>query len=151
LAERKTKAPASTRPTTRAQFVVYFRALADLMGLRDWTVCVGDDPPDNPHHMANADCAICRKFVTFSLSEKFLSGTEDEQRATACHELIHAHLAPMHNYLYKTLTDNEWEAYQIAMEYAVDGIAQSWASHLPPPSRVVPVPVPDPGPGPGPA
>lgn len=127
-----------SRPTTRAGFALYVRAMADLMGLRDWTVCVGDDPPAKKHLMAEADCTYGRKYVAIELSDLFLDRPEAEQRATICHELVHAHLAAMHHYLHRTLGDGKWEAYLLTMEYAVDGIAESWAPRLPLPSQVAP-------------
>jgi hypothetical protein len=115
----------------RKRFGPYLRQLADLMGLRDWTVFIHEDPPDDPSLAAEADCRFGLKRINVAVSEKFLKFDPEEQRQTLCHELIHAHLAPMHHYLHRVLKDEQWEGYRIPMEYGVDGMAQEWALHLP--------------------
>jgi hypothetical protein len=115
----------------------YLRHLADEMGLRDWTVFVHSDSPDDNRHMAEADCVYGQKRINVSVADKFFGGDEEDHRKTLVHELIHAHLAPMHHYLHRVLEDSEFEAYQLTMEYAVDGMAEEWAKHLPLPSQIL--------------
>jgi hypothetical protein len=126
----------------RRRVCAYVRCLADEMGLRDWTVHVLDDPPDDRRKVAEADCVYGRKRINISLSDQFFrldsEKGPDGQRQTLVHELIHAHLAPMHLLLHRILPDAQWEAYQLPMEYAVDGMAEGWARHLPLPSAVEP-------------
>jgi hypothetical protein len=115
----------------RKQFGSYVRELADLMGLRDWTVHVSPDLPDNPKHGAEADCTFGRKIVSVAFSDAFFRTSRDSQRATVCHELVHAHIAQLHHLLHRILPDPQWEPYYVAMEYAVDAMAESWSVHLP--------------------
>jgi hypothetical protein len=117
--------------TDRRRLAPYLRALADRMGLRDWTVCLLDAPPDDPNHGAENDCRYGRKRVNVCVNEAFLGQPPEAQRETIVHELVHAHMAPMHLYLHRVLDDHEFEAYRLAMEYAVDGIAEALALHMP--------------------
>ena len=128
---------AEDRPTpTRKGFGPYARCLADRMELRDWTVCVSDAPPANPNHEASAEAAYGQKFVTIALSERYLHLPEAEQRATMCHKLIHAHWGPVDHLIRRLLPEREYEAYQLSMEYAVEGLAQAIAPSMPLPSEV---------------
>jgi hypothetical protein len=121
----------------RRAFTPYVRALADLMELRDWTVSVDDSAPDDGM-MASVHCAYGRKNLTISLSDGFLDEPEGRQRQTVAHELVHAHLQPMHQMLHGELQSSAFAAYKLPMEYAVDAIAEGWARHLPLPSQVRP-------------
>lgn len=117
-------------------FGPYLRCLADKMGLRDWTVGIDDDPPDD-NHRAEASCAYGRKHIWIQVSESFLDCKEEDQRQTLVHELLHCHFAAMHHVLCRSLGQADvFEAYKLAMEYGVDGIAEEWAKHLPLPSEV---------------
>ncbi len=126
----------------KAAFEPYLRCLADKMGLRDWSVGIAEGVPDNANHTAEAQCRYGRKVLWVFLSEDFLGNSERTQRATLCHELIHAHMAPMHQLLIRELGDGgPFEAYRMLMEYAVDGMAEEWARSLPLPSEVKPAEV----------
>lgn len=129
---------AAWRPRTRGEFGPYVRCVADKLELRDWTTCVSSDPPSNPNWIASASCPYGLKTVTISLSERFLSESETEQRATICHELIHAHWWPVDHLLRGFLTEGQFDAYRLGMEYAVEALAQTVAPRMPLPSEVRP-------------
>lgn len=121
----------------KTKFGPYLRCLADMMGLRDWTVTVTNEAFDDVN--AKADQPSGRKIHWVSLGEPFLDSPPEEQRQTLVHELIHAHLAPMHHFLCRELGDGAaMEAYRLWMEYAVDGMADEWAKLLPLPAQVRP-------------
>ena len=120
-------------------FAHYFRALADLMGARDWTVGVVDDPPDS-NHVAEVDCRYGRKLAWFALSETFLDATPEAQRQTACHEVMHLHFEPMRRMLMGLLEDNIWEAVNLPFEYGIDASAEMIAPFMPLPDDVLVIP-----------
>ena len=116
-------------------FSGYIRRIADEMGLRDWRICIVDDPPD-PDNLAECDARYGRKVVNLYFSETFLDYEPDRQRQNIVHELLHAHTAHLHHFLCKELNSTAFTAYNLALEYAVDGIAEEWARHLPLPEEV---------------
>jgi hypothetical protein len=122
----------------RKRFSPYVRCLADKMGLRDWTTCICDNAPSDSECVAENECIYGQKWINIYLGESFFRKSEPYQRQTICHELIHAHIAPMSQFLRSVLDRSEAEAYRVTMEYAVDGMATEWADHLPLPSQVKP-------------
>jgi hypothetical protein len=120
----------------RRAFGPYLRCLADLMGLRDWTVTIDARPTDDRENNAEAATIRGRKQLRVALSEDFLGMPPEEQRATVVHELIHAHGAPMDHMLCGVLDDDARRSYKLLMEYMVDGIADEWAKSLPLPGDV---------------
>jgi hypothetical protein len=125
-----------TDPRKR-RFSTYFRALADLMSLRDWTVGVEDAPPD-PDHLAEVDCRYGRRIAWFRLSEAYLDSAPERQRQTAAHELMHLHFEPMRRLLLGLLDDTIWKAVDLPFEYGIDAAAEAIAAHLPLPDQVQP-------------
>jgi hypothetical protein len=110
----------------------YVRELANAMGLRDWTISISVAPPSDENHIAANWATYGRKLQTLYLSERFLDSSAEEQRATLVHELVHAQFAHLHSLALRLLTsDGAKEAWTLAMEYTVDGIAEEWAKTLP--------------------
>lgn len=102
------------------------------MGLRDWTVGIAEGATDDVNHEAEAACTTGQKIIWVYLSEHFLERTPDRQRQTLVHELLHAHTAPMHQFLCRLEIDKGvFAGYDLLMEYMVDGIAEEWAKSLP--------------------
>lgn len=125
----------------RGELGKYVRELADVMGLRDWTITMRDEP-------CSEDCAADiqvtygRKFASIRFDPDWASEKPETLRATCIHELLHCHLKP-----------TEWAlnnaqsalgmlafgvlsgAYEDALEVAIDGIANEWANTLPLPIR----------------
>lgn len=114
----------------KSRFKHYLRDLADLMGLRDWTVSVHRDPPDD-EHQASCHAVYGRKMAQIQLSENFLESVPDRQRQTLVHELMHAHFGPLNHLMRSELTDPGYRAFMLSLEYAIDGIAEEWAKRLP--------------------
>lgn len=111
--------------------------MADRMKLADWTFRLLNQPAAEGS-FADISCAEKRKAAVVRVCPQFHEIDPDEQRHTICHELIHAHLHPIHS----AVTDLEGilghEAYRVfydrfieALEYAVDGIADAFAPTLP--------------------
>jgi hypothetical protein len=127
----------------RRAYGPYFRALADLMGLRDWTFELKDGPSDEPDHAAAIQCVYGRRLGHIFLADAFLDADPAERRATAVHELLHAHFAGMHNLLHNerregAVSDTLFRAYDLAMESGIDAVAEALAPHLPLPDEVKP-------------
>ena len=125
----------------RKELEHYIRELADLMGLRDWTLTMRDDP-------ASEDCAADiqvtygRKFAAIRFDPAWASESPETLRATCIHELLHCHLKPTEwalNNAQSALGMVAFSvlsgAYEDALEVAIDGIANEWAKTLPLPLR----------------
>ena len=121
----------------RQAFAPYFRQLANLMGLWAWAIAIDDDPEEEAN--ARAHLTRGRYRVLISLSEGFLRSSPEDQRQTACHELIHAHMAAMHFVVTDAVSTDAEQAYVLAMEYAVDAMATEWAKTMPLPYDGEPV------------
>lgn len=124
------------RDPRKVPFEKYLRETADILGLRDWTVGIDHGPLSVPDRLAEADTRRGRKILWVTLSEAFLDSAPDRQRQTIVHELLHAH----HSHLQFLISDNLNESaagvFTLALEYAIDGIAEEWAKLLPlPPTQ----------------
>jgi hypothetical protein len=115
---------------TRKEFEPYFRDLADRMGLRDWLIFISPERPRDATDVANVLCWEGRKRATIRLSEDFLGDTPEDQRHTACHELIHCHFAAATHIAEQGL-GNVQSAFMLNMEFGVDGMADAIAPHMP--------------------
>jgi hypothetical protein len=119
-----------TDPRKQA-FAGYLRELAGRMGLKDWHVTISDDPPDD----RSARCSVWMRYggkqAKTYLSEEFLRGTPEEQRADLAHELLHLHFAAADGVIEDWLAADAYKAYQRLWEYGIDGVAEAWAPLLP--------------------
>jgi hypothetical protein len=138
----------------KAELNQYVRHLADLCGLRDWTVRVDIErgvSVDN-HRTASQDQGAAgagsrvlhgRQYVILSLDERWLEWDADHLRQTITHELVHAHTAKVLYAFYNVqniigngaLFDVLDSAFDDAHEAAVDAIAVAWAETLPLPVK----------------
>lgn len=119
----------------------YVQLLKDLIGLRDWSIEVGEEPADR----YDGD-----NFATFSGIEGTKAGriklccSFDElqpstQRYIVTHELVHAHFNLMEHAVGKIMgkymvvreVEAAREVFYLGLEYGVDAVARSWAEHLP--------------------
>ena len=123
----------------------YLRELADLAGLRDWTIIVDDAPPENPQHAACVDVRYGRKVAVVSFGPDWATMDPATFRTTCLHELLHCHINhvrwPLNNIVQivgKAVYDPLYEAVTDYIEYAVDGIAEAWAPSLPLPIMAKP-------------
>lgn len=122
----------------------YVREIADLCGLRDWTVRVDVATADDNHA---GECAVTygRKFGTVRLAEDWASEEPDTVRQTVVHELLHMHTEPIFwavnnaQDVLGTATFTVLEGgVRDALEVAIDGIATAWAETLPLPVKAEP-------------
>lgn len=121
---------------------VYVRELADLMGLRDWTIQVEVGGDDLVGYAGRCNVPYGQKFATIRLAPSWAKETWSELRNTCVHELIHCHMMPIRwsinnvqNHLSPSMFDMFTGSYTDFEELAVDGIATAWAETLPLPIK----------------
>ncbi len=122
----------------RPKFAPYLRVLADLLALRDWTFVVSDDQPANHNAMASTVIWYGRRRATIRLSEEFLKESEENQRHTSAHELIHCHLDTLERLATREAESGDLiRPIRLALELAVDGLADAIAPFLPLPGAIL--------------
>ena len=129
------------RDPRRQRFAPYIRDLADRMELRDWRLAVSDYGPSNPAHNASITIANGKKYALIELSDNFLDTAPPEQRKSCVHELVHCHVEAAWEVAAGELPPAVRGAFARLMEYAVDGLADAQAPHMPlPPAEGPPPP-----------
>ncbi len=122
----------------RQDFYPYFRDIADRLALKDWTVIVSEEPPSSGDAVASAYLWYGRRRVRIHLSEDFLKASESDQRQTSVHELVHCHLDTLERLATREAeTGDLIRPIRLALEYAVDGLADAIAPLMPLPSAVL--------------
>jgi hypothetical protein len=117
----------------------YVRLIADRIGLRDWSLEVRPEPPNEVSALATCEPVFGRKLAVLRVCDRFRSLTAAEQREIVVHELLHCHLAAAADAvrldLPHVVPDHTfqvfWSSYERAVEYAVDGLTAAVAPHLP--------------------
>jgi len=75
----------------------YVRDCADRLGLRDWTLVIRHDPPDEEDALADTLATEGRRRAVIRFCENFRELDVEEQRNTVVHELLHCHLYLIEN------------------------------------------------------
>lgn len=121
----------------KQKFAPYIRRLADMIALKDWAIYVLDEPPEDTG--ANADVTIIggRKLANIRLSEFFLDGTPESQRATLVHELVHCHLDTPAMLACDVMPKDAEAGFIRTFEIGVDGLTDGFAHLLPLPEPTV--------------
>lgn len=114
---------------TRKEFEPYVRLLADRLGLKDWSFEVEDYEPNNCEAIAAIHIVTGRKFAVIRFRADLLKETPQQQRHTVIHELIHAHFALVNGFVCGG--GQPGESLSLALEYAVDGLADAVAPLMP--------------------
>lgn len=116
----------------------YIRWVANEMELRDWTIeLLRETCEDGAYAVVYP--TFGRKIAEIKLTENFRELAPETQRHTIVHELVHCHLEPAANMVYKDLEDYLgkqtdqifWNGFKRQIEYGVDAIAAAIAKHLP--------------------
>jgi hypothetical protein len=127
-----------TAAERRQAWAPYFRALADLMGLRDWTVQVASGPPEAAEARASVQPLYGRRIANVWLSDEFLDDADPaDQRQTACHELVHCLFADCAQIAEEELEPAAWRAWRRQFEHGIDAVASAFAEALPLPAKVL--------------
>lgn len=115
----------------RLAFEPYLRQLADAMRLRDWTVEIEPEEPEDPNEQAHVVCIYGRKCARVRLSDGFLTDAPEEQRQGLVHELIHCHFDMANQTALEAMPEPVQDVYRRLVEYGVDGLADAIAPLLP--------------------
>jgi len=126
----------------RDELGTYIRHMADLLGLRDWTINLLADPPDNARYAADVDVIYGRRCAEIRVAADWMHRTPESLRTTIAHELLHCHLNPSRNVLDnmqhaigQMLYTTAYNALTDYIEYATDAISTAWAEFLPLPVK----------------
>lgn len=122
----------------------YIRSLADLMGLRDWEIWLGDNPPDGhpavAWHVYGGSCEVVhrRHAACIRVHDGWVDWPDEQIRYVMVHELLHCHFAPIqehHLHAEAHFSKSEWvifdNTFDDAMEHHIDALATAWAQMLP--------------------
>lgn len=104
-------------------WLLYFRKLADLYGLKDWTLEISSGGTDDPDAIASMYCPPGRKHGWLRLSQAFLDESPTNQRMIALHELTHCHTAMWYQHSRMYIKEEMRDTHRVLMEYGVDSIA----------------------------
>lgn len=119
-----------------AKYVIY---VAAHIGLRDWTINILREPPDDDGHAATVSCVYGRKIANVRFSVDWMTQTPEEQRHVVIHELLHVHTDGALTLVEETLPTllgmpafkAFQEAYRRENEHAVDAIASVIEEFIP--------------------
>lgn len=114
----------------RTSLVRYIRLIADMMGLRDWTFELDNDPTD-ANDLAHIEPIFGQRRAIIAVSAGFAGCPPEFQRKAIVHELTHAHQAArthlVHRALPSLLGEAGWSAFESAYrledELATDSLA----------------------------
>lgn len=122
----------------------YVREMADLCGLRDWTITLSDEPIEGvPHSVGSEFGGECNviygsKYAVIKLADSWPRWEPEKLRTTVVHELTHCHTIPMEwalngaqDHLAPAMFSLLFGAHRDFHELAVDGISTAWAERLP--------------------
>jgi len=126
------------KPKERKALGKYIRWVADEMELRDWHIDLMRESAEKGT-LAQVHPTFGRKHVEVRFCARFRALPPEEQRNTVVHELVHLHTAAMQSQVEKDLeqhlaqgTDRVFfDSFQRNLEYAVDGLANALAKHMP--------------------
>lgn len=127
----------------RRYTVNYLAKLQSLIRLNDWEIIVDFTPVNDDSDFetfAEITPALSARRATLRFGRRFFTIPSDEQRQTLLHEMIHLHLAAIHEMTSDTVTALTDErgflafdaAYDVAMEITTDGLADAFAPLLEP-------------------
>lgn len=122
----------------RKALVTYIRSTADQVGLKDWEVVLSDEPAAEGK-AASVQAAFGRKFARILIGKGFRGEAPEDQRDTIMHELVHLHLEPAADMVYRDLekilgrpADAVFtNGFDRQLEYGIDALAGALAPHLP--------------------
>lgn len=114
----------------------YMAYLAEEVGLRDWSISLSDDPCDD---VLAGTCQPIRgrRVACIALNSAWMDADPCDLRETIVHELLHCHtepitypLASLRDLVGSVIHDHLETTQSMALEFAVDAIASSFARRL---------------------
>lgn len=130
-------------PEQKEVLLPYLRAVADRMGLRDWTLQVTPGPPSTPREgvntMATVEKWFGRRIAEFSFRDDITGESPESVRHIIVHEMTHLPFEPIGHYLDRTVRDLIGvhaydpfvEAHRLLHEEAIDHLAEVIAAFMP--------------------
>src|SRR5688572_8706081 len=117
----------------------YVNEVAALLCLKDWTVELTDDHPNDTEGLAEIEPVDGRKYAVLRLCAHWHDRTPEKQRHSIVHELVHLHhvaatdiiRVDMPRHLSQQAYDILWGAFLRQVEYLVDGLADALAPFMP--------------------
>lgn len=123
----------------------YVIRIAWQLNLKDWVICVNDDPPHDESSAATTNSRNGTKLAGMWFSDRFLDPDDDsltdELRAQVCiHEVLHLHFEEAWHFvdqlikyeLQKTAGHVSTFTFTSFMEVGIDQIALALVDHMPP-------------------
>lgn len=115
------------------------RQIADAIGLRDWTINLNYEPPDDTDAMASVSCVYGRRIATISFCSDWWERDPHERHHVIVHELIHVVTNPLNAFLEEALPvligQPTWQGVYAAIrqhdEHAVDQLATALSPYMP--------------------
>jgi hypothetical protein len=122
-----------SRESRIAAFRPYARTIADDLWLRDWTIILKDEPPDDGS-AATINLTNGRKLAHLFLAYDFFDNSAEDQRETLIHELLHCHFGEAGFVVEEESSGEVHRAFIRALEYGIDAVAEAFAPLMPVPS-----------------
>lgn len=109
------------------------------LGLREWTIHILSEPPEDEDANASIDPCIGRRVATLRVCPDFRELSRDDQRNAIVHELLHCHHVAatdiirldLPRHLAQSTYEILWEGFKRQIEYMVDALADAWAENVP--------------------
>ena len=127
--------PKPTDDIRRLRFLSYFRRLADMYGLKDWTIEMGNEEPTDKGAEASAFFPAGQKLVWMRLSQYFIDASPQQQRLAVVHELTHCHLYMRYGFAHSHIQENLRDTHTTLEEYSIDAISRAIVHHFPLPTN----------------
>lgn len=114
----------------------YMAYLANEVGLKDWSILLSDEPCSEE---MSGTCQPIRgrRVASIALNSAWMEASPYDLRETVVHELLHCHtepithpLASLRDLVGSVLHDHLTTTQDMALEFAVDAIASSFARCL---------------------
>ncbi len=116
----------------------YIYSLQELLALKDWTVELSFEEPDEESTLGSTTCTYGRKNAIIRVAPEFHELSLYDQRHIIVHELLHCHLARM-RYVVINLKDHlsssvfslAFDSHMDELEFTVDAMADALAPKCP--------------------
>lgn len=122
--------PLKTDDQRRRVWLHYIRVIADMYGLKDWVLEMGNDEPTNGG-LASVYLPLGRKLGYMRVSQAFITSCPSDQRWAILHELTHCHNSLQYLFGINNLDEVHKENYKVLMEYGIDSISQAISQFYP--------------------
>lgn len=116
----------------------YIAAIAERLGLADWTILIDPDAPSDSEAFAEIVCTYGQRRALIRFDHAVRTWPPDRLRRVVVHELVHCHLDRMDTHYDSVEAELGPQAGRLAratwrsvLEDATDNIADAWARDQP--------------------